>query len=745
MASSEPEDAVRGSDGGGGEKPPPTIGQYRTKLLGAITQGNSERIRELLETIPPGDLTQLRSDTKGRLSVLHTAVEAGNVELVQLFLDKGFVASAVNQKGQKPIDIAQAAKNEDMVRVLSSSCEVADTESTKESNVIESSTRDAVFNFLKRRLSNNKWKEFFKVLGFSHKDVMELKFHYINISLEECIAQGLASWYKKDGDIGRMFGALCHEKVNQRILVDEIKRRFTKLRSVAIKPILSEGGITEGTNDVAAESNGMNNGRIERSNSGHEHTPSQTRKKLGLFDKISSSVRKFSTTTSSDDSVLTEPKKVRKGRRFSVDESRKSHHRVADAFGHRRGSYDDDKIGKTRGNEPFEKLEFLKEDSEDPVSTEGKSPQSPILQVVEADIHTESTTTDESGRQSLASTPRTRRSVDDTSLFIHESGSDGSITPRSSSPRSSKKKNRDSDGSFKFRNINLPSPSIFRKKYRTPPASPSTKPNSPKKTQKNFSRRRKNGHVPPTSNSVENHEINDSDNTAGFFLLPSVERYSNDPVTSSETTSDEASDRQSSRKDSSETQTSVHTEMSSEYNRDGVDDDDGTVDEATQHLLDAGKSIEILLTSLINEDRNDEYKTTTVDKSSQSVVVELVDKSSNHVINPHRPLGRQRSYSDSDVKVQRIITKTKSGTFRMDFYFRQRANSSRSLNFDMPINIRQTPLRRHSEQTYPTTEGFSDPVWQLRPTHRRRKVTLEGVEPNQGDYYQHRRDLSTTM
>ncbi|XP_006821704.2 uncharacterized protein LOC102805246 [Saccoglossus kowalevskii] len=106
---------------------------------------------------------------------------------------------------------------------------------------VDSNTRDAVFVFLRRRLGTYKgWKEIFRALGFEEKEIMELKFHYINTSLEECIFQGLHVWAKKDGaDIGTLFGALCHEKVNQRILVDDLKRRFSKLKPVVIKPVLT--------------------------------------------------------------------------------------------------------------------------------------------------------------------------------------------------------------------------------------------------------------------------------------------------------------------------------------------------------------------------------------------------------------------------------------------------------------------------------------------------------------------------
>ncbi|XP_070544567.1 uncharacterized protein [Ptychodera flava] len=455
----------------------------------------------------------------GQLSILHAAVETGSVEIVQLLLERGFIPTVKDKAGRSPLDIAKAANLEDMVKVLRSSCEVSDASNTKNSKEnmvhktsadsgvssssenttssdirsngeetatavpnlspanmalpvspavsmatesaepdlsVDTSTKDAVFAFLKRRLNNKYWKDFFRALGFPNKDIMELKFHFINISLEECIVQGLQSWDKKNGDMGILFGALCHEDVNQRILVDDLKRRFSKLRPIPIKPIKSQADLqTEARNSAHSmeNSNGFN-GRHERTPStrrqGGDHTPSPgfKRKKTGsLFDKLP--FRKVST----DDGGQNESKKS-KGRRQSIDEGKNLKNRAEEFFGFRRSSHDDKMTGSvstTNNNGPIDKanLSKISETNIQDSGVESSPLQSPV-QYVEADVHT-TMITDDSERQSVASTS-TRRSSGEMSLVIHESGSEGSSTPRKRSPRSSKKKKekRSSDKFFHF-------------------------------------------------------------------------------------------------------------------------------------------------------------------------------------------------------------------------------------------------------------------------------------------------------
>nr|XP_006821704.1 PREDICTED: suppressor protein SRP40-like [Saccoglossus kowalevskii] len=306
---------------------------------------------------------------------------------------------------------------------------------------------------------------------------------------------------------------------------------------------------------------------------------------------------------------------------------------------------------------------------------------------VEADIHNEST--DESVHQSQPTTPRV--GFADRTLVIHESGSeDGS--PRIS--RKSKKEN----SSFFRRKVGI------LKSY-SPTSSPVV---AKKSTGAKSRRRRKMGHTspePPSLEEVSSRFQNCDDNTPKeIYMLPSSEReYPNGGITGSETSTEESTS--SSRKTSSETQASSRIEDLHE----AIDEKDQ--DDATRHLANAGKSIEILLQQYNENKDNVNYKMTELNADSNVCVVELVKTVEEE--SRHSHVRRQRSLSDSDIPVQRLFTKTKTGTFRMDFYFRHKSD-----NYGIP-KIRQNSFtRRHSEQSFPNTEIKSDPVWQLRPSKR---------------------------
>ena len=84
-------------------------------LYKAISEDNVDKVKKLLEEEP--ELVNFRDENRGR-TPLFQAVEAGNLEIVKLFIYKGADANIIDKHNIRPISYAVCGKNKEIIALL---------------------------------------------------------------------------------------------------------------------------------------------------------------------------------------------------------------------------------------------------------------------------------------------------------------------------------------------------------------------------------------------------------------------------------------------------------------------------------------------------------------------------------------------------------------------------------------------------------------------------------------------------